>query len=83
MKIEIYQGCTANDTVIDGKSVSDMTSSEQDMIVEELLQKAKEAIMRNEVQMIDLIEMFQYDDYNLGSTCDQCGDKAMTRIYNL
>ena len=83
MKIEIYEGCTANDTVIDGKSVSDMTSSEQDMIVEELLQKAKEAIMRNEVQMIDLIEMFQYDDCNVGSTCDQCGDNVTTRIYNL
>ena len=83
MKIEIYQGCTANDIVIDGKSVSDMTSSEQDIIVEELLQKAKEAIMRNEVQMIDLIEMFQYDDYNVGSTCDQCNDNVTTTIYNL
>lgn len=83
MKIEIYQGCTANDTVIDGKSVSDMTSSEQDMIVEELLQKAKEAIMRNEVQMIDIIEMFQYEDFTVGPTCDQCGDNVTTRIYNL
>jgi len=83
MKIEVYQGCTANDTVIDGKSVNDMTSSERDMIIEELLQKAKEAIMRNEVQMIDLIEMFQYDEFKMGSTCDQCGDNVMTTIYNL
>ena len=83
MKIEVYQGCTANDTVIDGKSVSDMTSSERDMIVEELLQKAKEAIMRNEVQMIDLIEMFQYEDFTVGPMCDQCGDNVTTTIYNL
>ena len=33
--------------------------------------------------MIDLIEMFQYDDYNVGSTCDQCNDNVTTTIYNL
>ena len=83
MKVTVYQGCISNDITIDEKSLRDMTQNEVDMIVEELLQKAKEALIRNEIQILDIIQMFQYDEFKTAPTCDTCGDSATTTVYNL
>ena len=83
MKVTVYQGCISNDITIDEKSLRDMTQNEVDMIVEELLQKAKEALIRNEIQILDIIQMFQYDEFKTAPTCDTCGDNATTTVYNL
>lgn len=83
MKIQIYEGCTAHNVVIDGKSTKDMTSTEQDMMVEEVLQKTREAIMRGQMSLIELIEMFQYDEFIVGPKCEQCDERVTTTVYNL
>lgn len=83
MKIEIHEGCLNSNIIIDGKSIMDMTDEEHTMILEELIEKAREAFIRREINLVDFIELFQYEDYETGSMCDQCGDCPATTTYNI
>jgi hypothetical protein len=79
MKIEIITGCTAFDTTIDGVSVVDMNL---ESTIDYILPKVKEGILDGTIQFNSLIEIFQSDDYEYGSTpCDQCGDTVSTTTW--
>lgn len=83
MKIVIREGCTSNSIIVDGKQLADYTKQEQDMLIEELIVKMKLGISRGELQICDLIRLFQYDDFKCAEPCDQCGDSSTTTTYNI
>jgi formamidopyrimidine-DNA glycosylase len=81
-KIEIIQGCTAFDTVINGVSVVDIPENEKEEVVNYLIDQMKESYKRGEVTLESLIENFQYDDYEHDpEPCSQCGDTISKTVY--
>ena len=83
-KIEIIEGSTAFDTVINGVSIVDIPEIEKEELVNYLIDQLKESYKRGEVTLESLIQNFQYDDYECdGEKCGQCGDTASTTIFNI
>mgnify|MGYP000356404739 FL=1 len=77
-------GCTAFDFTVNDKSLSDIPQNDQDEILEYLLLKIKEGIKDNTIQLENVVEMFQYDDYEHDDhVCGQCGDTVSTTTWNI
>ena len=83
-KIEIIEGCTAFDTVINGVSVVDIPENEKNEFVNYLIERLKESYKRGEIPLESLIQIFQYDDYECDNEkCSSCGDCVTQTIYNV
>jgi hypothetical protein len=83
-KIEIVEGCTAFDTIINGVSILDLSKEEQEKLVNHLIEQLKESYSRGEITLESLIQNFQYDEYECDNkSCGQCGDTVSTTIYNI
>ena len=81
-KIEIIEGCTAFDTVINGVSIVDIPENEKEEIVNYLIDRLKECYKRGEVTLESLIQNFQYDDYECDEEpCGQCFDHCSQTTY--
>ena len=77
-------GCTAFDFTVNDKSLSDISQIDQDEILEHLIIKLKEGIKENTIQFQNVVQMFQYDDYEHDdSVCGQCGDTVSTTTWNI
>lgn len=77
-------GCTAFDFTANDKSLSDISENDQDEILEYLLLKIKEGIKDNTIQLQNVVQMFQYDDYEHDDhVCGQCGDTVSTTTWNI
>jgi hypothetical protein len=69
------EGCTAFDFTVDGESVADMSREKEFEIFEDLMEKLWEKFDNREIQLLDIVEMFDYDDYKYEKErCDTCGD---------
>jgi hypothetical protein len=83
-KIEIIEGCTAFDTVINGVSVVDIPENEKEEVVNYLIDQLKESYKRGEVTLESLIQNFQYDDWECDDhRCSVCGDYSSSTLYNI
>ena len=83
-KFEEVTGCTAFDFLVNGKSLSDIPESDQDEILEYLIIKIKEGIKENTIQFQNVVQLFQYDDYEHDDhVCGQCGDTVSTTTWNI
>ena len=83
-KFEEVTGCTAFDFLVNGKSLSDIPESEQDEILDYLIIKIKEGVKENAIQFQNIVQLFQYDDYEHDpDQCGQCGDTVSTTIWNI
>ena len=84
MKIQIKTGCISDDVVIDGKSIRDLTEMETDLIIDDLIQITREKLRKNEISLVDLMDLFEYDSFEcIDEPCDQCGDNAFITTYDL
>lgn len=84
MKIVKTEGCTAYDWTFDGKSLSEISPEEQEQIFIHLCLKFKENMKDGCCSLTDLIEVFQYDEYESDeSPCDQCGDYVSTTTWEI
>ena len=83
MKFEITQGCTAYGFSVDGKPYKNLSIEEKSKIIDYTLAKAKEHILNNHMAFEGIMEHFQYDSYEIGPTCDQCGDSVSKTIINI
>jgi hypothetical protein len=88
-KIIISEGCTAFYTTVDGKLLygegdNVMTDEERNELVDYLMLKMKKDVDKGCILINNLIELFQYDDYECEShCCDQCGDTVSRTYYNI
>ena len=83
MKFEITQGCTAYNFTVDGKRYDDMPVEEKEKVIDHVLAAAKQQILNNHVGFQGIIEHFQYDSYEHGPKCGQCGDSVTKTIINI
>jgi hypothetical protein len=82
--IELVEGCTAFDTIINGVSITDISKEEQEQLVDYLFDQLRESYKTGEISLDSLIKNFQYDDYEYDSEpCEQCGDTVSTTIYKI
>jgi hypothetical protein len=83
-KFEEVMGCTAFDFLVNGKSLSDIPEIDQDEILDYLIIKIKEGIKKNTIQFQNVVQLFQYDDYEYDDhICGQCGDTVSTTTWNI
>ena len=69
------EGCTAFDFAVDGESLADMSREKEFEIFEDLMEKLWEKFDSREINLQDIVEMFDYDDYKYEKErCDTCGD---------
>lgn len=83
-KFEEVSGCTAFDFLVNGKSLSDIAENDKDEILEYLFLKIKEGIKENAIQFQNVVQLFQYDDYEHDpDICETCGDYRSSMIWNI
>lgn len=83
-KFEEVAGCAAFDFLANGKSLSEISQSDQDEILEYLIIKLKEGIKENTIQLESVVQLFQYDEYEHDDrVCGQCGDTVSTTTWNI
>jgi len=83
-KFEEVTGCTAFDFLVNSKSLSDIPKNDQDEILNYLFVKIKEGIKENTIQLENVVQLFQYDDYEYDDhVCEQCGDTVSTTTWNI
>lgn len=83
MKLEIMQGCTTYNFLVDGKKFSDLPQEEQIKIIDFVLAKVKEGILNNHIAFQGILEHFQYDEYEAGNRCETCGDTPSKITINI
>lgn len=84
MKIVKTEGCTAYGWTFDGKCLSEISPEEQEQIFIHLCLKFKENMKDGCRSLTDLVEVFQYDEYESDeSPCDQCGDYVSTTTWEI
>lgn len=83
-KFEQVEGCTAFNFLVNGETLSDLPEEKQEEILDYLLAKFKEEFKQKSVSISNLVELFQYDDYEHDDhVCDQCGDTVSTTTWNI
>ena len=87
-KIIKSEGCLSFGTTVNGKDIygdyNRMTAAEIDEFVDYLCEKFKNELKNNTVSIDDLIECFQYDEYETEEgSCDTCGDSVATTTWLL
>lgn len=89
-KITISEGCTAFYTEINGKIVGGeyeptcFNDEETDEFVDYLCEQFKKELKQNTVNLNDLIECFQPDDWETDEhDCETCGDSVHRKYWEL
>jgi hypothetical protein len=83
-KFEEITGCTAFNFLINNRSLSEISEQEQEQILDYLLIKLKECVKENGIQLTNIVQLFQYDDYEYDDhVCEQCGDTVCTTTWNI
>ncbi len=71
------EGCTAYDFTVDGESVVDIPREKEYAIFDYLVERLRRRFDNREIQLLDMVEMFEYNDYKYEKeSCDQCGDSV-------
>lgn len=74
-KFEEVTGCTAFNFLVNDEPFYDLPKEKQEEIVDYLLVKLKEEFKAKAVQINQIVDLFQYDDYDSTSEpCSQCFD---------
>jgi uncharacterized UBP type Zn finger protein len=77
-------GCTAFDFTVNEKSFSELSTQEYDEMLNYLLEKIKEGIGEQTILLLNVVQLFQYDDYEYDpAVCEQCGDTVSTTTWNI
>lgn len=81
---EEVTGCTAFNFYVNDEPFYSLSEERQEEILDYLLVKLKEEFKANAIQINQIVEMFQYDDYkNDPEPCGQCGDTIQTTIWKI
>jgi hypothetical protein len=83
-KFEQVTGCTAFGFYINEEPISEISPEKQEKILEYLFVKIKEGLKENTIQFENVVQLFQYDDYEYDDyICEQCGDSIQTTTWNI
>lgn len=77
-------GCTAFDFSVNGHAFSNMSDEEYNEMLEYLFVKIKEGLKENTILLRNVVELFQYDDYESDpEPCPQCFDTISATTWNI
>lgn len=77
-------GCTAFGFSVNNQSISDLPEQEYNEMLDYLLVKIKEGIKEQTILLENVVQIFQYDDYEHDNyICEQCGDSVTTTTWNI
>jgi len=83
-KFEEVTGCTAFGFYVNEEPLSDISPEKQEEILDYLFIKIKEGIKDNTIQFENVVQLFQYDDYeNDPEQCSSCGDTISSTTWNI
>jgi hypothetical protein len=83
-KFEETIGCTAQCLLVNDSPFYDLSTEEQEEIVDYLLTQIKESYKGHGVILSDLLHLLQYSDYKVDKDyCDQCGDSVATTTWEV
>jgi hypothetical protein len=72
---EEVTGCTAFNFYVNDQPLSEISLEKQEEILDYLFVKIKEGIRGNTISFQDVVQLFQYDDYESDSEpCSSCYD---------
>ena len=81
-KFEQVTGCTAFGFYVNEEPVSDISPEKQEEILDYLFVKIKEGVKENTIQLENVVQLFQYDDYEYDpEPCSQCFDTVQTTTW--
>lgn len=80
MKIEILEGCTSFNTLFDGVPIKDV---DKEKIIDYLLPKIKEGLLKGEISFNNVIELFQNSEFEELGFCEQCRDHLSRETWNI
>ena len=74
-KFEEVTGCTAFNFYVNEEPISEIPTEKQEEILDYLFVKIKERVRGNTISFQDVVQLFQYDDYERDSEpCSSCYD---------
>lgn len=77
-------GCTAFNFTVNDECIVDIPEEKQEEIIDYLLIKLKERFKENNIHLENIVEMFEYDNYEHDpESCDQCGDTVSITTWNI
>jgi uncharacterized UBP type Zn finger protein len=77
-------GCTAFNFTVNDRSFSELSEQEYDEMLSYLFEKIKEGISEQTILLQNVIQLFQYDDYEHDpNQCEQCGDYISSVTWNI
>jgi hypothetical protein len=77
-------GCTSFGFTVNDDLFYDLPEDQQNEIVDYILIKIKEKFENKEIQISDIVNVFEYDDYDADKeACDQCGDIVVRTIWHI
>lgn len=83
-KFEEVTGCTAFNFYVNEEPLSDVSLEKQEEILDYLFVKIKEGIRDNTISFQNVVQIFQYDDYEYDpNQCETCGDYISSTTWNI
>ncbi len=74
-KFEEVTGCTAFNFYVNEEPISEIPIEKQEEILDYLFVKIKEGVRGNTISFQDVVQLFQYDDYECDpEPCSSCYD---------
>ena len=74
-KFEEVTGCTAFNFYVNEEPISEIPTEKQEEILDYLFVKIKERVRGNTISFQDVVQLFQYDDYEHDpEPCSSCYD---------
>lgn len=84
MKFVKTEGCTDYGWTVDGKDLNEVSPEMKEQIFIYLCLRLREAISENNKSLTDLIEIFDYVDFDYDpAACGQCGDSVSTTTWEI
>jgi hypothetical protein len=83
MKIVMYEGCIQADLTFNGVSESVLTSYEMEMILDRLLPELRARVLRGNISLRNVVQLFEPSDHAEGSVCEQCGDSPSSTTWEI
>jgi hypothetical protein len=81
---EEVTGCTAFNFYVNDQPLSEVSLEKQEEILDYLFVKVKEGIKEKSISFQDVVQLFQYDDYEHDDhVCGQCGDSIQTTTWKI
>lgn len=77
------EGCTAAGFTVDGESITEISREKEYAVFDYLIEKLRERFDNRKIQLLDIVELFDYDTYHEAEPCDTCGDIASWRTWRI